>query len=98
MHKQAIVFSLVAALTAPVSASDGIEPLREALGSMPEVLLTNPDPIQIAFIDMEALRALEGNLAEPGALLRVSLAQTVPVLSVLMAGGVPTWDDKAGIP
>lgn len=89
---------LLAGTAFAAQAQDNTETLRTALDHMPEMLLTNPDPMQVYFFDVQAWLGLSAGEPTSAGMMRLSIAQNIEALGVLNYGGLGTWDEKAGIP
>lgn len=87
----------LAGIAFPALAQDNTETLRKALDHMPEMLLTNPDAMQVYFLDVQAWRGLDAGEPTNAGLGRLTLAQHIEALGVLNYGGLDSWDEKAGI-
>lgn len=90
--------ALLAGTALPVLAQDSTETLRQALSGMPEMLLTNPDPMQIFFLDVPVWRGLADGEVSDTALMRLNIARNIAPLEVLNYGALDIWDEKAGVP
>ena len=103
MRWQVRVTAIAAALLLTTSGpafSQNLEALTEALGHLPETILTNPVPDQAYFVDTQAVRSLvELAGGKPGArrLLRTQLGATLRPIDALHMGGVDLWEEKSGI-
>jgi hypothetical protein len=72
--------------------------LKDALGKFPQVIVTNPEPVQAYFVNMEALQAIGKEIgSERGyAEQRLDFAM-IDALKPLAVGGVETWQGNSGI-
>ncbi|TBV06742.1 hypothetical protein [Phytopseudomonas dryadis] len=81
-------------------AQDSTATLREALGQLPEIVLTNPVADQAYFVDMAALWQLNPSASPAEALNRLNFGRFVAPVNV-MASALPgfpeEWKEKAGI-
>ncbi len=86
-------------LTASTPAlAQGVEPLRDALATMPEMILGNPAPVQFNFVDVSALRTLgesDGSDVGAPALNRAAVGGMLPPYNALQAGGPEAWNEKS---
>lgn len=98
MRLIAFSLALFASTSVPAMAQDSTETLRQALSGMPEMLLTNPDPMQIFFLDVSAWRGLGAGEVNQETVMRLSIARNIAPLDVLNYRGLDNWDEKAGIP
>ncbi|MDH4992364.1 hypothetical protein QEZ48_16230 [Aquamicrobium lusatiense] len=78
-------------------AHDGTDVLHRALASMPEIVLTSPNAMQVSFLDVQAWRGLSGGEASAPAMRRLSIAGGIAPLDALNYGGLDSWEEKAGI-
>lgn len=76
----------------------GADPLADALGKFPEMIVTNPDPIQAYFVNMEALQAIarqnDGDQAFAHQRLNFGI---IDALTPLTRVDAATWESNAGI-
>lgn len=86
---------LVSGTVASASGADG---LGDALSKFPQAIVTNPEPVQAYFVNMEALQAIGKEIAaEQGyAAQRLDFAM-IDALGPLTMGGVETWKSNAGV-
>lgn len=83
----------------PASAEESTHKLRQALGQMPQVILSNPSGMQAYFLDVPAWRGTsEGDTTVAG-LRRLVLAQGIETVQGLQANdALSAWNTKAGLP
>lgn len=98
MRLIAFSLALLAGTTVSAMAQDSTHTLRQALGGMPEMLLTNPEPMQIFFLDVQAWRGLGDGTPDTDAIMRLNIARNIAPLDVLNYQGLENWDEKAGVP
>lgn len=85
--------SLLVLATGTAAHADA-DMLGDALGKFPQIIVTNPEPVQAYFVNMEAI-AQAGN--DDGiALGRIDFG-VIDALTPLMMGGVEQWKENAGI-
>jgi len=97
MRTISLSLALLAATAAPGLSQDSTERLRSALSGMPELLLTNPDPMQIFFLDVSAWRGLGDTENTAAALGRLPIASFIGALEPFRTHGYEGWDEKAGV-
>lgn len=86
---------LAAALMLPATQSlaEGAAPLREALGGLPEMVLSNPAPEQAFFVNIAALDTLT-----PGQLNRAMLGAFLRPFEAALSTDAESWQEKSGMP
>ncbi|MFN7089264.1 MAG: hypothetical protein ACK4P4_01760 [Allorhizobium sp.] len=85
-------------LSGTVAFASAADMLGDALSKFPHAIVTNPEPVQAYFVNMEALQAIGKEIAaEQGyAAQRLDFAM-IDALGPLTMGGVETWKGNAGI-
>lgn len=93
----AAVAAMLLTTASPVFAQ-GVEPLRDALSKMPEMVLTNPAPTQFNFVDMATLHTLgDGRTLGVKVLLRAVVGGGLPAFNALNVSGPDAWSERAKI-
>jgi hypothetical protein len=83
----------------PATAEESTHKLREALGQMPQIILSNPSGMQAYFLDVPAWRGTMGSDMSSAGLIRLVLAQGIETVRGLQtADALAAWDVKAGLP
>ncbi|WP_332715135.1 hypothetical protein [Pelagibacterium mangrovi] len=85
--------SLLVLATGTAAHADA-DMLGDALGKFPQIIVTNPEPVQAYFVNMQAI-AQAGNDDEI-ARGRIDFG-VIDALTPLMMGDVETWEENAGI-
>lgn len=96
MRLTAIAAALLLTTGSPALAQN-LDALTQALGHLPEVILTNPVPDQAYFVDMGALRSLTVGEIDARSLMRTQLGAGLRAIDALHIGGVDAWEEKSGI-
>lgn len=97
MRSFCLVWAFVVA-SSPGALAAGADTLGDALSKFPQVIVTNPEPVQAYFVNMEALQALgkETGSDRDFAHQRMDLAM-IDALKPLTMGGIETWERNSGI-
>ena len=93
MLEKIALATFAASFALPAQAQAGTSSLRQALGQMPELLLTNPDPIQISFFDPGAFVSVQGNPEAATAYRRMNFGSLIAALDPLQYGDFDRWED-----
>ncbi len=99
MRLSVVAATLIFATGTPALAQS-TEALREALGHMPEFILTNPAPDQAYFLDTTALRhlvELAGAELDTPSLRRLRYGATQRPVDALIRGSLADWEKRSGI-
>ncbi|MHA6690903.1 hypothetical protein [Devosia sp. A449] len=96
MRLTVIAASLLLTTSGPAFAQN-LDALADALGHLPETILTQPVPEQAYFVDIWALRGLAGSELGAKSLLRTQLGAALRPIEALHMGGVDPWEEKSGI-
>lgn len=87
-------------LTYGPAVAQTLEPLQDALGKLPEQILTDPVPQQAYFVDIAALVGLaeqQHGQITPQTFLRAPVGAMLPPVAALYSGDPEDWHDRAGI-
>ncbi len=97
MHIKTLILTLVAGLASPAFSQDTIQPLRQALDHLPQVVGTSPAPIQAYFFDVQAWGHAGSQNIPTTALTSLFFARLIEPLKQLSFAAGDAWTQKSGI-
>lgn len=97
MHIKALILTLVAGLASPAFSQDSVQPLRQALDHLPQVVGTSPAPIQAYFFDVQGWGYAGSKQIPRAALTSLFFARSIEPLRQLSFQASDVWAEKSGI-
>lgn len=79
--------------------AQGLDPLRDALAKVPEIILSQSAPVQFNFVDIAALHTLAATEGKLNAklLMRAAVGGALPAYNALQMSGPEAWNEKSSI-
>lgn len=79
--------------------AQGLDPLRNALSKVPEIILSQSAPVQFNFVDIAALHTLAATEGKLNAklLMRAAVGGALPPYNALQMSGPDAWYEKSSI-
>jgi hypothetical protein len=87
---------LMMGFTSSALALNSTENLQQALAQIPQTALSNPDAMQVTFVDIKAWRGLDEAAPSADAMRRLALVQQIPALQPI-GYGLDEWSSHAKI-
>lgn len=87
-------------LTYAPAVAQSLEPLQDAFGKLPELILTDPVPHQAYFVDVAAIVRLaeqQHGKITPQTFMRAPVGAMLPPVAALYSGDPADWQDRAGL-
>jgi len=97
MRLKALAICSLAGFAGSVAAQGSTESLQQALKQIPQVALSQPDAMQIFFLDTQVWRGLEKSGPSAAGMRRLAIAQPIRPLES-MGYGLDQWSANAKIP
>lgn len=96
MRLKALALCLLAGFGTSVAAQDSTQSLQQALKQIPQVVLSNPEAMQIFFLDAQVWRGLEKSGPSADGMRRLAIAQPIRPLESI-GYGLDQWSANAKI-
>ncbi|WP_079210830.1 hypothetical protein [Brucella pituitosa] len=96
MRMTVCALGLMMGFTSSALALNSTENLQQALAQIPQTALSNPDAMQILFVDIKAWRGLDEAAPSADAMRRLTLVQQIPALQPI-GYGLDEWSSHAKI-
>ncbi len=97
MRFKVIAFTLMAGFATPAFSQDTVQPLRQALDHLPQIVGTNPAPMQAYFFDVQAWGHASSQKIPTTALTPLFFASSIEPLKELSFAAGDAWTQKSGI-
>ncbi|WMD23021.1 hypothetical protein RAS12_11805 [Achromobacter seleniivolatilans] len=96
MRLKVLALCLLAGFGSSAAAQDGTQSLQQALKQIPQVVLSNPEAMQVVFMDVQAWRGLEKIGPSADGMRRLAFAQMIrPIESI--GYGLDQWSLNAKV-
>lgn len=82
------------------SHAQGLDPMRDALAKVPEIILSQSAPVQFNFVDIAALHTLaatQSGKLNAKLLMRAAIGGALPAYNALQMSGPDAWNEKSSI-
>ncbi|KAA0971966.1 hypothetical protein FPY71_02240 [Aureimonas fodinaquatilis] len=97
MRSLCLASALVLA-SSPVALAAGADALSDAFSKFPQVIVTNPEPVQAYFVNMEALQAIGQHIGSEHGFAHQRMAfGAIGAVKPLTMASVETWEGNSGI-